>query len=85
MSDVKPSLGSIRREDGVADVFAYKVKVTYPGEPPSVVVFQGVTYGKSVVMLTESQPGGTFVTDPERFGPELTPEWVRRFFGVSEA
>jgi hypothetical protein len=75
-----PQLGKIMRTGGLAGQFAYTVEVTYPGEAPKVVWFVGTAYGPSVVMCTPDSPGGERVADPERFGPALTPEWVRAFF-----
>lgn len=77
--DVKPTLGTIRKEAGIAGQVAYSVTVTYPGEDQRTVRFVGSVYGPPIVMVTPSNPGGTFVQDPGRFG-EFGPEWVRRFF-----
>ena len=77
MSDA-PTIGAIRRHNGIAGQISYTVDVTYPGEPTETLTFVGNVYGGPVVMVT---PAGTqtFVTDPQRFGT-FGPEWVRRFF-----
>lgn len=73
-----PTLGTIKRHNGVAGQVSYSVQVTYEGEAPEWITFVGSTYGGPVVMVT---PRGheTFVTEPARFG-EFGPDWVRRFF-----
>lgn len=73
------TLGTITRSKGAAGAIQYTVDVTYEGEPTSRVTFVGSTYGGPVVMITPSNPKGTFVTEPSRFG-EFGAEWVRRFF-----
>jgi hypothetical protein len=74
-----PILSRIKRYNGITGQMAYDVTVTYPGETPEPVTFVGSVYGGPIVMVTRGNPGGTFVTHPERFGP-FGPEWVRRFF-----
>ena len=74
-----PTLSRIKRTNGVAGQIAYDVTVTYPGETPEPVAFLGSVYGGPIVMVTASNPGGTFVRNSERFGT-FGPEWVRRFF-----
>lgn len=64
---------------GVAGQIAFSAFVTYPGEDESCVTFVGNVYGGPVVMVTEGNPRGTFVTDPGRFG-EFGEAWVRAFF-----
>lgn len=73
-----PTLGPIRRRNGVAGQVAYTVDVTYPDESPSTITFVGSVYGGPVVMVT---PAGheTFVRNATDLGP-FNPEWVRRFF-----
>ena len=79
---MNPTIGKIRRHNGVAGQIAYSVSVTYPGEDSSVVTFVGSSvYGGPVVMQTESNPRGVFVVDVERFG-KFGPDWVRRFFSA---
>lgn len=82
MSSPGPTLGKIKRHNGVAGQFALDVPVTYPGEDTSVVSFVGSTYGGPIVMVT---PDGhqVFVSArvTDRIGSELTPTWVQRFFG----
>lgn len=78
-------LGKITRENGVAGQIAYSVNVSYPEDNnpdarPYRVTFVGNSFGGPIVMITRGNPSGTFVRDPERFGP-FGPEWVRRFFG----
>lgn len=77
---MKPTLGTIKRTNGVAGQISYTVPVTYPGEPTERLTFVGSVYGGPVVMVTPGyQTEQTFVTDPNRFGP-FGPDWVRRFF-----
>lgn len=73
-----PTLGTIRRQAGVAGQVSYTVEVTHPGEDAESVTFVGSAFGGPVVMIT---PAGhqIFVTDPGRHG-EFGTEWVRRFF-----
>lgn len=78
MNDTKPTLGPIKRTNGIAAQVAYTVTVSYPGEESSTVTFVGVPMGGPIVMITESG-AQSFVSDPSRFG-EFGPEWVRRFF-----
>lgn len=73
-----PILGKIRKS-AIANQVAYTVTVAYPDEEPSVVTFVGTSDGAPIVMVTPGNPGGMFVSRPERFG-EFGPEWVRRFF-----
>lgn len=77
-----PSVGPIRRHNAIAGQFSLSAEVTYPGEPASTVTFTGSSYGGPIVMITPGNPRGVFVTDPGRFGSELTAQWVRRFFGA---
>lgn len=79
---MKPYVTDIKRHNGVAHQVSYTAKVTYPNEPTEKVEFVGSIDGGPVVMIS---PAGAqvFVTDPTRFGDRLSPEWVRRFFGVS--
>lgn len=85
MSTTTPTLGKITRQNGVAGQYAYTVPVTYPGEDTSTVTFVGSEYGGCVVMVTEGNPGGMFVSGQvmDRCGYTLTPAWVRAFFGVA--
>lgn len=78
-TDTKPTVGTIKRANGVAGQVAYSVMVTYPGEDPMPITFVGSTYGGPVLMMTRGNPEGTFVSEPSRFG-KFNPEWVRRFF-----
>lgn len=75
-----PTLGRIRRTNGVAGQFAYTVQARYSDEDAHPVQFVGSSYGGPVVMITDAFPQGVFVTDPGRFGT-FSPAWVRRFFG----
>ena len=79
LSDDLPTLGKIRRHNGVAGQVSYSVPVTFRDEDTSVVTFVGSVYGGPVLMQTEVIPRGVFVVDVERFG-KFSPEWVRRFF-----
>lgn len=83
MPEPLPTLGAIKRHNGVADQVAYSVAVTYPDEPTATVMFVGSLHGGPVVMQTPSNPRGTVVVDPGRFG-EFGPEWVTRFFSTPQ-
>lgn len=76
-----PNVLDITRATGIAGQLAYTARVQYDGEPVSTVAFVGSLYGSPgpITMLTESGMQ-TYVTDAGRFGPSLSPEWVRRFF-----
>jgi hypothetical protein len=80
----RPTLGRIVRHAGIAGQYALSVLVTYPGELGSVVTFTGSTYGGPIVMAFPGFARGLFVADDviDRCGRELTPEWVRRFYGA---
>lgn len=77
-----PTLGPIRKQNGVAGEYGYTVAVTYPDEETSTVTFLGSVYGPPIVMVTPGLPKGVFVSDRvlDRLGRKLTPEWVRGFF-----
>lgn len=77
-----PTLGPIRRVNGIAGQISYSVQVTYPHEQPRLVSFVSSVYGGPVVMCSPTF-GQLFVTDPSRFG-EFGPAWVRRFFTNGE-
>lgn len=79
---MQPTLGPIKRHNGVAGQISYTVEVTYPDEPPARIEFVGSVYGGPIVMVT---PAGhqTFVRNHERHGA-FGPEWVRRFFAERE-
>lgn len=76
---MNPAVQKITKTRGVAGQVAYTAVVVYSGEEPSTVTFVGSTYGGPVVMQTPADPRGTFVTEPDRFGP-FGAEWIRRFF-----
>jgi hypothetical protein len=75
-----PTLGAIKRVNGVAGQYAYVVDVTYPGEATVRAEFVGSVYGAPIVAVWNGSQ--SFVTNPDRFGT-FGPEWVRRFFGAS--
>lgn len=78
--DHKPTqVKNIRRHTGVAGQFSYTASVTYPGEDTNQMAFVGDAYGDHVIMVSPSG-AQTTVVDPCRFGDELNPGWVRRFF-----
>lgn len=83
--DTRPMIGSIKRHNGIAGQYALSVAVRYPGETPVTVTFIGSTYGGPIVMTSADYPGvQTFVSADvlDRIGRELSPAWVRRFFGL---
>lgn len=74
-----PTVRYIRRAYGVAGQIAYTAVVRHPGDPADgAVTFVGSIFGGPVVAIIGGQQ--TFVDDPDRFGPRLSPDWVRRFF-----
>lgn len=74
---MSPTLGNIKRKNGVAGQVSWSTTVSYPGEDPATITFVGSTYGGPVVMVVGDRQ--TFVTDPSRFGP-FGAQWVRNFF-----
>lgn len=74
-----PKLSKITPHKGIAGQISYDVTVTYPDETPEELTFVGSIYGGPVVMITPSNPGGTFVTEPGRFG-SFGIAWIERFF-----
>lgn len=78
---IRPTVENIERHNGIAGQYAYTALVTYPDETPGIVTFTGSAYGTPgpVVMITATGMQA-FVSDPDRFGPRLSAEWVRRFF-----
>lgn len=80
---ITPTITRPRVKHGVAGQIIAWTKVTYPGEPASVVRFYGSTFGSPgpVVMVSGNPALQTYVDAPGRFGESLDAEWVRRFFG----
>lgn len=86
------TLGPIRRRNGIAGQYAYDVTVTYhvdmPNgsivDSPSRVSFVGSVYGAPVVVCIYDEKGAELwqvvVNDWTQFGPNLSPEWIRRFY-----
>lgn len=77
-----PSIISITREAGIATQFGLHVVLEHPGEGRSRVTFVSNAMGGPIVMSTG--PGAqTFVSRSvlDRLGRELSPSWVRGFFG----
>lgn len=77
----KPTLGKIRRTDGVAGQFQISAEVTYSGEPMKIVSFVGSEYGSPGVIVMISSGHQIRVDEPQRFGEKLSIDWVRKFFG----
>lgn len=77
-TQARPTMGKIRRHNGVAGQYAYTVTVTYPGEEPLALTFIGSAYGHPTY-LEMGNGRQVFVRDAGRYGPKLSPEWVRRF------
>ena len=77
MSDI--TLHRVTKRNGPAGQVEITASVQYEDEDTQSVTFVGSVYGGPVVMITPGNPGGTFVTDPGRFGDFGEP-WVRRFF-----
>lgn len=74
-------LGRMRLLPGLAGQYAYAVPVTYPGEAERIVTFVGSVYGGPTFVITDTGYQHR-VSDPERFGPKLSPAWIRRYYGV---
>jgi hypothetical protein len=70
---------AMRRRAGVAGQYAIYAEVESDGEK-SGVTFVGSTYGGPIVMVTDTNPRGVFVRNPDRFGAKLNEAWVRAFF-----
>jgi len=71
------TIDSIKRTNGVAGQFSYTATGTMYEEPYTL-TFTSSSYGGPIVMITQSGTQ-TFVSQPERFGPALTEDWVRAF------
>jgi len=71
-----------KRQSGIAGEYAFSATVAYPDEPASVVTFKGSTFGGPIVMVTDGNPRGVFVSSrvTERIGAKLDAAWVERFF-----
>jgi hypothetical protein len=81
-----PVVHKITRTTGNAGQFAYTVRVTHTSDDgysdTSETTFVGSECGNPgpVVLITASGMQD-YVTDPDRFGPKLTPEWIRNYYG----
>ena len=73
-----PTLGAIRRHNGVAGAVSYSVPVTYEDEPEQILRFVGNVAGGPVIMVTGTGRQ-TFVDNVERHG-KFSREWVEKFF-----
>lgn len=76
---MNPTILNIKRNNGIAGQYSYKVVIQYIDENPSTVEFVGNTYGGPIVFITESGRQ-VFVNNPERFGSQLNKSWITRFF-----
>lgn len=82
MSDT-PTLGDIKRRNGVAGLVSYSVTVTYEGEDPFVAEFSSYVDDEPAVVFGVSPLGHQkVINNPGRFGP-FNAAWVRRFFAAS--
>lgn len=80
-----PLVNDIKRDPGIAGQYSITARVIYPGELPETITFVGSSYGGPIVMITPSGQQvfvSRAVTD--RLGEQLSPEWVRGFFGERE-
>lgn len=82
---MNPTVTVGRRINGVAGQFAYNATVTYLDSEPETVTFLGTVYGSSVTLLNSDNVYGLWVTEPSRFGEELSPAWIRAYYGPQEA
>ncbi|UOE45953.1 hypothetical protein [Agromyces larvae] len=76
---VTPKLSTIAHVGTLANQRAYRVNVTYPGEPTRSVSFVGTDGDYGTVVMVMHDGSQHRVTDPGRFGA-FGPEWVRRFY-----
>ncbi|HCB59168.1 MAG TPA: hypothetical protein DEP82_14935 [Arthrobacter bacterium] len=74
------TIHKLKRSAGVAGQFAYDVSGERDGEPFTL-GFVSSVYGGPIVMV-QSSGAQVFVTSPERFGPVLNPDWVRKFLNA---
>jgi hypothetical protein len=85
-TSTKPTIDDIRRVTGIAGQFSYKVYLTYPYEEKTTIRFYASAYGMPgpIFMSIDGRQhfDGVRVNEPERFGTELSAEWVRNFFSV---
>lgn len=77
-----PNVSDIKRHNGVAGEYAYSATVAYPYEDERTVTFKSSVYGPPIVMVSEANPGGVFVSQGvlDRIGSKLDADWVRRFW-----
>jgi len=68
---------TITRHSGIADQIAYGVTVDYAGVEAKA-DFIGQTSGGPIILIAGDMQ--TIVEDPARFGPKLSPEWIRNFY-----
>jgi hypothetical protein len=78
------TLESVERFNGTAGQYCYVVQgrgenIGHDYEWKYTTVFVGTEHGDGVVVIGESG-SQTRVYQPERFGPWLDPEWIRRFY-----
>jgi hypothetical protein len=77
---IVPMVYNIRRRSGIAGQFCYTATVQYPGEAAQNVLFIGTVWGPAVVLVSDGWPDGIRVIDPERYGAQLSPEWINNFY-----
>lgn len=86
MDDVKITLGPIRRTNGIAGQYELAVDVTYTGDDWTETgrnAFVGSVYGGAIIAVSATGVQTFVVRDVmDRCGSLLTPEWVRRFYGI---
>ncbi|GAB4980956.1 hypothetical protein MAHJHV61_00620 [Mycobacterium avium subsp. hominissuis] len=80
--EITKTVDKISRRNGVVGQYAYDVTVTYhfPDAEPQTynATFVGSDHGAPVVMRDKF--GERFVEDWRRYGDELNPDWIRRFY-----
>lgn len=82
MSAYSPRISNVERYSGIGGQYCVSADVTYLGESTQRAHFIGNVYGEPgpVVIVTDCLPEGAYVTDPGRFGHELSAQWVRNYY-----
>ena len=78
----RPVVSNVLRHRGVAGQYSVSAVVRYPGEGPRLVSFVAHVDGGPIVMVTETDARGVFVSRGvvDRLGSRVDEAWVRAFF-----